>query len=44
MLVEGALQVMGRAGTRQVDADIALVQTYGGMMADQCTLLLGRQP
>ena len=44
MLVEGALQVMGRAGTRQVDADIALVQTYGGMMADHCTLLLGRQP
>jgi acetyl-CoA acetyltransferase len=44
MLVEGALQVMGRAKERQVDADIALVHAYGGMMADHCTLLLGRQP
>lgn len=44
MLVEGALQVMGRADGRQVDAETALVHTYGGMMADQCTLLLGRQP
>ncbi|MDN5938234.1 MAG: thiolase family protein [Salinisphaera sp.] len=44
MLVEGALQVMGRAGDRQVEADVALVQTYGGMMADHCALLLGRQP
>lgn len=44
MLVEGALQVMGRADQRQVEADIALVHTYGGMMADHCTLLLGRQP
>jgi acetyl-CoA acetyltransferase len=44
MLVEGALQMMGRAQDRQVDADIALVHAYGGMMADHCTLLLGRQP
>ncbi|MCC2656114.1 MAG: thiolase [Panacagrimonas sp.] len=44
MLVEGALQVMGRAQDRQVDADIALVHAYGGMMADHCTLLLGRNP
>lgn len=44
MLVEGALQVMGRADGRQVDADIALVHAYGGMMADHCTVLLGRQP
>lgn len=44
MLVEGALQVMGRATGRQVDADIALVHAYGGMMADHCTLLLGRTP
>ena len=44
MLVEGALQVMGRAQARQVDADIALVHAYGGMMADHCTVLLGRQP
>jgi acetyl-CoA acetyltransferase len=43
MLVEGARQVMGQAPNRQVEADIALVHTYGGMMADHCTLLLGRQ-
>jgi acetyl-CoA acetyltransferase len=43
MLVEGALQTMGRAGERQVaDADVVLVHTYGGMMAAQCTLILGR--
>ena len=44
MVVEGALQVMGAAGARQVDADIAYVHTYGGMMADHASLLLGRQP
>jgi acetyl-CoA acetyltransferase len=44
MLVEGALQTMGRAGDRQVEADITLVHTYGGMMADHATLLLGRAP
>lgn len=45
MIVEGALQTMGRAGERQVaDADVVLVHTYGGMMADQCTLILGREP
>ena len=44
MLVEGALQIMGRAPGRQVDADVALVHAYGGMMADHCTLLLGRAP
>jgi enoyl-CoA hydratase/carnithine racemase len=44
MLVEAARQVMGRADGRQVDADAALVHTYGGMMADHCTLLLGRRP
>ena len=44
MLVEGALQTMGRAGERQVEADITLVHTYGGMMADHATLLLGRSP
>jgi acetyl-CoA acetyltransferase len=43
MLVEGALQTMGRAGNRQV-ADVVLVHTYGGMMAEQCTLILGRRP
>jgi hypothetical protein len=36
---------MGRAGNRQVaDADVVLVHTYGGMMAEQCTLILGRRP
>lgn len=44
MLVEGALQVMGHAGARQVAADVTLVHTYGGMMADHTTLLLGRVP
>lgn len=44
MLVEAALQVMGKAGSRQVDAELAYVHTYGGMMADHAALLLGRQP
>jgi acetyl-CoA acetyltransferase len=45
MVVEGALQTMGLAAERQVaDADTVLVHTYGGMMADQCTLILGRKP
>jgi acetyl-CoA acetyltransferase len=45
MIVEGALQTMGRAGARQAaNADVVLVHTYGGMMAEQCTLILGREP
>ena len=44
MLIEGALQTMGRAGERQVETDITLIHTYGGMMADHATLLLGRAP
>jgi len=45
MIVEGALQVMGLAGERQVgSADVVLVHTYGNIMAEHCTLLLGRQP
>ncbi len=44
MLVEGARQVMGLADRRQVDAEVALIQTYGGMMADHTTLILGRTP
>ncbi|MGO8991982.1 MAG: thiolase family protein, partial [Polyangiaceae bacterium] len=45
MLVEGARQVMGAAGDRQVrDASVALVHVYGGVMADHCTLLLGSEP
>ncbi len=42
MIVEGALQVMGRASGRQVKADTALVHTYGGMMAEHFTMILGR--
>jgi acetyl-CoA acetyltransferase len=42
MIVEAARQVMSIAGDRQVEADIALVHTYGGIMADHCTLILGR--
>ncbi|MFY9328185.1 MAG: thiolase family protein [Georgfuchsia sp.] len=42
MIVEGALQVMGRAGARQVKADCALVHCYGGMLAEHSTLILGR--
>ncbi len=44
MLIEGALQTMGRAGDRQVETDVTLVHTYGGMMADHATVLLGRTP
>jgi hypothetical protein len=44
MLVEGIRQVMGVAQGRQIDANVALVHTYGGMMADHCTVLLGRRP
>ncbi|HSD11247.1 MAG TPA: thiolase family protein, partial [Candidatus Binatia bacterium] len=45
MIVEGALQTMGLCGDRQVpDADVVLVHTYGGMMAEHCTLILGRTP
>jgi acetyl-CoA acetyltransferase len=44
-LVEGVRQVMGSAGERQVkDADVALVHVYGGMMAEHCTLIFGRDP
>ena len=42
MLVEGARQVMGRDPDRQVAADTALIHTYGGMLAEHCTLILGR--
>ncbi|MCV7120581.1 thiolase family protein [Mycobacterium nebraskense] len=44
MLIEAARQVMGKAADRQVSAEIALVHTYGGMMADHSTVLLGRTP
>ncbi len=44
MLIEGALQTMDRADARQVKSDITLVHTYGGMMADHATVLLGKTP
>ncbi|MFV2180004.1 thiolase C-terminal domain-containing protein, partial [Actinomadura sp. LOL_011] len=43
MLVEGARQVMGADPDRQVAAETALIHTYGGMLAEHCTLILGRQ-
>lgn len=42
MLVEGARQVMGREPARQVAAETALIHTYGGMMAEHSTIILGR--
>lgn len=42
MLVEGARQVMGTDAERQVPAEVALVHTYGGMLAEHSTLILGR--
>ena len=45
MLVEGAHQVMGRAGARQqAEADVVLVHTYGGLMSEHCSIVLARQP
>lgn len=44
MLVEGARQIMGRAGRRQVTpAEIALVHSYGNIMSEHSVILLGRQ-
>lgn len=43
VLVEGARQVMQSAGTHQVDGvETVLVHTYGGMMAEHISLILGR--
>lgn len=43
MMIEGALQVMGKAEERQVDkVNLALVHTHGGMMSEHSTLILGR--
>lgn len=45
MIIEGALQVMGLAGERQVgNADVVLVHSYGNMMSEHSTLILGREP
>lgn len=44
MMIEGVLQVMGKAEERQVEsANLALVHTHGGMMSEHSTLILGRQ-
>lgn len=44
MYVEAALQVMGRAGERQVaPAGIALAHSYGGIMSEHSVIILGRQ-
>ncbi|MCC7122554.1 MAG: thiolase family protein [Gammaproteobacteria bacterium] len=44
MIVEGALQIMGRAGGRQVaPAKVALVHSYGNIMSEHSVLILGRQ-
>ncbi len=44
MIVEGARQVMGIAGERQLTrAQVGVVHSYGGMMSEHSTLILGRQ-
>jgi acetyl-CoA acetyltransferase len=43
-VIEGARQLMGRGGERQVkDATIGYVNGNGGIMAEQCSLILGIQ-
>ncbi len=43
--VEAAQQVMGIAGARQLDAaETALVHTYGGILTDNVTVILRREP
>jgi acetyl-CoA acetyltransferase len=45
LLTAGALQTMGRAGSMQVpDAARVLMHSYGGIMFDHATLVLGREP
>lgn len=42
VLIEGVRQVMGQAGSNQVDkADTVLIHCYGGMMYTHATLILG---
>jgi acetyl-CoA acetyltransferase len=44
MIVEGARQIMGIAGERQLDkANAGIVHSYGGMMSEHSSLILGRQ-
>jgi acetyl-CoA acetyltransferase len=45
LITAGAMQVMGEAGPTQVlDADRVLIHAYGGVMYDNATLILGREP
>lgn len=45
LFVEGAQQVMGRAAKRQIkNVDTALVHTYGGILTDNVTVILRREP
>ncbi|MEW6272012.1 MAG: thiolase family protein [Thermodesulfobacteriota bacterium] len=44
LVVEGARQVMGRAGARQVKRnDAAFVHGNGGTFTEECSLILGRE-
>jgi acetyl-CoA acetyltransferase len=43
MIVEGAVQMMGLAGERQLPGELTLVHSYGGMMCEHATLILGRE-
>lgn len=44
MIVSAAQQIMGIAGERQLSRNnIALVHSYGGMMSEHSTLILGKQ-
>lgn len=41
-VVEGARQIMGRAGDRQIaDCEVAYVSGTGGVMSEQSALILG---
>ena len=45
MIVEGARQIMGIAGERQLEkARAGIVHSYGGMMSEHSTLILGQNP
>jgi acetyl-CoA acetyltransferase len=45
VLIEGVRQVMGTAGDAQVPGvETALVHTYGGMMGEHATVVLGVRP
>lgn len=44
VIAEAALQVMGRAEGRQLEAPVALVHCYGGMMSEHSVLLLADTP